>query len=106
MVENDDALRRALARILTTLGETTTTVGSYEDAVVALSAGAVYDVVLSDHDLESDKGTGADVLRLAQRIRPDVRLVLMSGEDRRYEDLGTFLPKPFTREMLVRVLSR
>ena len=100
VIDNEPALLRAVVRMLVSCGHDPIGVGSYEAGVSCLSSDTHFDAVLSDHDLGSNVGTGADLLRLARRLKPGTRLVLMSGETQAYADLSPFLRKPFSRDTL------
>lgn len=110
VVEDDDVLRRFIARCVERSGFTVHSEGSVEAALQYLDGhpGAT-DLVLSDVVLPD--GSGVTLVTEARRRARGLRVVLMSGylEDesraREIEDAGfAFLAKPFTADALVRRL--
>jgi CheY-like chemotaxis protein len=105
VVEDDDALRRAIARSLADRGFEVTAVEEASEAATLLARGR-YDVLLTDLRLRND--SGIDLIREASSIAPQTRTVLMSAfaTARDHEvatNLGAVrvLSKPFEPEELV-----
>ncbi len=107
VVEDEDDLRRTLARALQDLGYTVQAFGSAEHALADPAALASCDLLLTDVRLPGMPGT--DLAIRAVERRASLRIVLMSGfvEDERQSaviDSGrfAFLEKPFVIEGLAR----
>jgi CheY-like chemotaxis protein len=108
LVEDDEAVRSVLSRVLTREGFTTLLAGSVTEALRVFERAPreiellVSDVVLPDRPV-------AELARALRRRRPDLPVLLMSGygteELERRGDLLQglpLLPKPFTPSELVR----
>lgn len=108
LVVDDDALINAgMLDILTDLGHRTLDASSGRAALAILASGEVIDIMLTDYSMPGM--TGLELAREARRLRPDLRVVLMSG----YDDLPngdvTDLPrlaKPFAPDDLTAMLER
>lgn len=107
VVEDDDALRALVRRVLSRHGYNVLATADPLDAIAMLeSAAARIDLVLTDLVMST-----LDGLALARRVRrrhPTMRMLFMSGYDERTvreagADAGhlPFLPKPFTPQILV-----
>ena len=111
IVEDDESLRRILARHLRSLGFHVAEATSAEEAAEALERGLRPRVILLDLNLPGD--TGWDLLRgpsIAAAGSPPV--VITSAVDRQ-PDAGSrssafagYLPKPFPLETLVATIER
>jgi DNA-binding response OmpR family regulator len=110
LVEDDESLRRIIARHLRGRGFRVEEAGSAEDAIADLADGLRPALVLLDLNLPGD--TGWDLLRgaeLAAAGSPPV--VLASGttvSPRRLTEfkVAGYLPKPFPLETLVATVER
>ncbi|MCA9585863.1 MAG: PAS domain-containing protein [Myxococcales bacterium] len=107
VVEDEDDLRRTLARALEDLGYTVQGFGSAEHALADPAALTSCDLLLTDVRLPGMPGTELAVRAVEQR--PSLRVVLMSGfvEDERQSAViescrFAFLEKPFVIEGLAR----
>jgi two-component system cell cycle sensor histidine kinase/response regulator CckA len=106
IVEDEDAVRLVMAEMLKYFGLTPTTAADGKLGVAAFRANpAGFDLVLLD--LLMPGMNGEQVLAAMREIKPDVRVLLMSGYSRgdvlgRLAGPGrlAFLAKPFTRESL------
>jgi DNA-binding response OmpR family regulator len=109
-VEDDESLRRIVARHLRGKGYVVEDVGSAEDAVRALEAGVPPSLVLLDLNLPGD--TGWDLLRgpaLAAAGSPPVVIASATTVNpKRLEEfrVAGYLPKPFPLETLVDTVER
>jgi PAS domain S-box-containing protein len=111
VVEDDPAVRRGTCAILQRAGYRVHAAQDAESALALIRDGQVFDLVLTDLGLPGM--TGRELIEHARRIRPSLRLVMMSGYDvsspnERVElppDVA-FLPKPFTRLALLQAIGR
>lgn len=105
VVDDEEGLRRALARELRANGYESAAVGSYDEAMQQLAAES-YDVLLTD--LRMGDKDGLDLILALGQAYPATRPILMSAyatarDSERAKELGAVhvLCKPFeTREML------
>lgn len=110
LVEDDESLRRIVARHLRGQGYDVVDVASAEDAVQALDAGIRPSLVLLDLNLPGD--TGWDLLRgpaLAAAGSPPVVIASATTlNPRRLEkfQVAGYLPKPFPLDTLVDTVER
>lgn len=107
VLEDDDAIRKAIVRVLERVGYTMLGAASPAEAV-ALAADAEVPLRLLITDFTFHAVTGRDVAEQLLRDRPDLRILFISGHGQA-EVLpnatrpGTaFLQKPFTMDALVR----
>ena len=105
IVDDEDLLRAATARMLEREGYTVAQARDGEEALdVMKQRGSSVDLVLLD--LEMPKMDGSTTFREMKRLAPDVRVVLMSGHtttnvDALLEEGATgFIAKPFARDSL------
>ena len=110
LVEDDESLRRIVARHLRGRGYEVEDVASAEDAVRALDAGVRPSLVLLDLNLPGD--TGWDLLRgpaLAAAGSPPVVIASATTVNpKRLEEfrVAGYLPKPFPLDTLVDTVER
>ena len=110
LVEDDESLRRIVARHLRGRGYDVVDVASAEDAVGALDGGVRPSLVLLDLNLPGD--TGWDLLRgpaLAAAGSPPVVIASATTVNpRRLEEfrVAGYLPKPFPLDTLVDTVER
>jgi CheY-like chemotaxis protein len=110
LVEDDESLRRILARHLSSRGYTVWEAASAEDAERLFTEGIRPDVVLLDINLPG--ATGWDLLR-GQALRnagspPVVVASALTISPRRLSEFGVagYLPKPFPLETLTDTVER
>ena len=110
MVEDDESLRRILARHLRAVGYDVAEAASAEEATRKLESGVRPGVVLLDVNLPGD--TGWDLLRsgvLAASGSPPVIVTsALPVSSRKLAEFGCvgYLPKPFPLETLVATVQR
>jgi two-component system cell cycle sensor histidine kinase/response regulator CckA len=110
LVEDETSVRTVLARGLERKGYTVTTAEDAISALVVINSATEIDVLLSDVMMPGMDGVELAVQ--AVKLRPNIRLVLMSGyaelpRHREAEALGvSFLTKPFTMSDLVTALTQ
>jgi two-component system response regulator HydG len=108
VIDDDDAVRQSVERMLRSAGHTVLSAGSGEEGV-ALARGGAFDVILSD--LKMPGISGLDVLRKVRDARVDSTFLIMTGYGTLESaveamQLGAvdFVQKPFFRdELLMRV---
>jgi PAS domain S-box-containing protein len=108
VVDDEPVLRRSLCRMLEAAGHVTVEAASGNRALALLAAGEHFEVVVCD--VRMPDGDGPSTAREFRARSPSTWIVLMSGfqdggegEARACSDV--FLPKPFTREMLLRAVD-
>jgi DNA-binding NtrC family response regulator len=108
VLEDVEALARALARALEGGGHVALLARTADEARAVLAASEVH-VVLADYGLPGGE-TGLDVLRFCRDRRPDVGRILMSGVIDPCEVSGagwfSFLAKPFDVPELLDMIAR
>ena len=104
LVDDEDAVRRGLARVLTGLGFTVLAAGSGAEALeIAGSHQGALDLLVTDVQMPGMQGP--DLVRRIRAIRPGVKALMISGYPgmaglEKTRELGgvRVLEKPFTRE--------
>jgi CheY-like chemotaxis protein len=82
LVEDDDAVRKALARALKSIGWEVTAASSLTEVKgLGTSVGSI-DAVLTDMELNPDGSTGTEVAAYLHNLRPNLRVIYMSGKNR------------------------
>jgi PAS domain S-box-containing protein len=111
VVEDDDAVRRLQMRWLEALGHRVYTAADGPSGLAIIEAHPEIGLLLSDVVLPGGM-PGTTLARLARAIRPELRIILMSGYIPEAE-LGempvsemVFLAKPFTRAALKAAIER
>ncbi len=114
LVEDDDDVRGVAQAFLQGLGLHVTACATAEEALDLFTKGAAFDLLFSDITL----GSGLDGIALAQRVeqqRPGLAVLLCSGYSHYLAGGGgardqplpwAVLKKPYTREQLVRALTK
>ena len=108
LLDDDAPLRTRLGRALESRGFEATLVGSVSEAVDAVRAHPPAFAVL---DLRLDDGNGLQVVEAIQKVRPDARVVMLTG----YGNIATavaavkagavdYLPKPADADAVERAL--
>ncbi|HKW22168.1 MAG TPA: response regulator [Ktedonobacterales bacterium] len=110
LVEDEEPLRRILARNLARRGYRVTEAGSAADAIATLRTGEPFDALLLDVNLPDQ--TGWDVLRALKAANADappvVVLTAVRPVRRRLDEFrpAAVLLKPFPVDALVRLVGR
>lgn len=110
LVDDEEAVRRFAGRALRGRGYRVIEAADGEAALSALSRGNAVDVLLTDLALPDMRGT--ELIAEARRLRPGMRVVVISAElfDPQTDDdettSPTLLPKPFTLAELVACVGR
>lgn len=101
VVDDEDLVRRLVARALSDAGYTVMEARSGAEAMAVLSAdpGRIQLVV---SDIAMPEMTGLELAAVVTERWPTIPLLLVSGQSRPPNDYrGTFLPKPFAPDSLV-----
>lgn len=101
VVDDEDLVRRLVARALSDAGYTVMEARSGAEAMAVLSAdpGRIQLVV---SDIAMPEMTGLELAAVVTERWPTIPLLLVSGQIRPPNDYrGTFLPKPFAPDSLV-----
>jgi signal transduction histidine kinase len=77
LVDDETLVRASTAHMLSELGFTVTEAGSAEEAVGILTGGFRPDLLVTDHLMPGKSGT--DLVREAQEIWPEMRVLIVSG---------------------------
>jgi len=99
VVEDFDALRTLMIRVLTSEGYQVAGVGTASGAL-ALSASERFDLLITDHDVPGENGT--EIARQSVAHNPRLRVLFVSGRPKTSLDLvvpgaaAGFLQKPFS----------
>ncbi|GAA5112834.1 response regulator [Alloalcanivorax gelatiniphagus] len=103
VADDDEDIRDFISFVLRRAGHEVTDAGNGADAL-ARATEADYDLILLDHHMP--RMTGLEVAEQLLHLRPDARVLLMSGD----LDVGAqhphFLPKPFNRTELAAAVTR
>ncbi len=110
VVEDDESFRRMVTRMLEGAGYEVTSTQEFNTAITVIESGKPIDLLLSDVGMPQGTPHGFAIALMAQKRRPDMRVILMSGT---YDPsiLGrlasefVLLQKPFTAEALVRTVQ-
>lgn len=106
LVDDEPALRLAVADMLQELGYAVTEAGSALEACRLIEGGAEMDLMVTDHVMPGM--SGAQLARLVKRSRPDLPILLVSGYAE-VDDVAPDLPrlsKPFKQAELARALAQ
>jgi two-component system, response regulator PdtaR len=109
VVDDEPLVRETAIDILSDLGVTPYEAEDGDEALFLLAAHPAISVLLTDIDMPC----GLDGVELAQRVhklRPDVGIIITSGKrqvpDVAMPDQGTFLPKPYGAEQLMKAVEQ
>lgn len=112
LLEDQDDVRRVVARMLEREGYEVVPTATGPEALAALRADGALGLMVCDVMLPGGS-LGPDVVARAREFRPGLRVVFMSGyagdvaaEPGRMDRRDTLLPKPLSREALVAALDR
>jgi PAS domain S-box-containing protein len=106
VVEDQDKLRQSIRRSFEKLGVETMSVASAEEAIELLHSTAKIDLLFTDIVL-AGRLDGPQLAAAAEAIRPDLNIVLTSGDTREINPdplKWPVLPKPFRLSALMAVL--
>lgn len=107
VVEDEDAVRRVLERILTAHGHEVVTAAHPEEAVAIASEGTPIDMLITDVVMPGM--SGPELASHLTELQPGLPVVFISGYADRPGELqpgSTLLRKPFTRAALLREVTQ
>jgi two-component system cell cycle sensor histidine kinase/response regulator CckA len=111
LVEDEDAVRRMVASMLTDAGYRVLVAENASAAIVLADAEERIDILLTDVVMPGL--SGPDLASLLTELRPDLRVLFVSGytadgvaRNGRMSPDTAFLQKPFTRAQLMGALGR
>ena len=107
VVDDEPAVRVAMARLLSTYGAVCCAAESHERALRLLESEPRLEVAILDFTMPD--GNGSDLVPQLRAVRPELVMVGTSGADRREEfrrsGVDRFLPKPWSVEELIEQLG-
>jgi CheY-like chemotaxis protein len=106
LVEDEALLRGLIATCLRDAGYVVVETASGEDAIAQCRNGVAIDLVFSDVNL-AGSASGWDVAKCFRMERPQVKVILTSGQDTGRRLPGSiFIPKPYLDSDIVSVCER
>ncbi|HKP57697.1 MAG TPA: PAS domain S-box protein [Polyangiales bacterium] len=103
VVEDEPLVRRLLAAVLEELVPRVETVGTLAEATRIVATERI-DLLVTDGTLPD--GSGRTLARSVRAVRPETRVLLVSGAPEDPQDFDAILHKPFTREGLLSAVKR
>ena len=104
LVEDEPLVLETTAELLTDAGFRVVRATSCEEAMAALDGGFVPGIVVTDINLAAE-GDGIRLARCVSELWPDIRLIIVSGEERpsreEYPEQAVFFTKPYAPGALV-----
>ena len=104
LVEDEPLVLAAASTLLKSAGHAVTPATSYQDAISILKRDRRISLVITDVCLEKDE-EGLDLAFAAARLRPSLRLVILSGRSRpaleHCPPNSIFLEKPYDPRLLL-----
>lgn len=111
LIDDDELLRGLAAEFLAEAGYNVFVAGSGEEGLKLFSANP-HEITLVITDMGLPGMGGGEVLMKIREIKPQIKTVAISGfggedmlEQIRASDAGFFIPKPFSREDLLKVVD-
>lgn len=105
VLEDDEAYRRMIVRMLERAGFNVIQAGDSKSAVAFVDSPMQFDLLLADINMQPDTPHGLSVARRSQMRRPDLKVIYMTGGDPTKFALhardDVVLQKPFTAEVLI-----
>ncbi|WP_020179618.1 response regulator [Methylopila sp. M107] len=112
LLEDDEAVRRAVTDLVASLGYRVDAVGSTQEAGSLIERGETYDLLLSDVVMPGSP-TPPDFARLARTLQPRLKVLFMSGyaenvivHQGRVDADVHLIQKPYRKDQLARELRR
>jgi two-component system, OmpR family, response regulator len=110
LVEDDELVRDTVALMLEEEGFEVIEAASAAEALRLVRDGLETPVIVTDVDLGAGP-SGADLADALHRLRPDVRIIFITGRlaslgDRMLDEREAILPKPFESTALSRLVRR
>ena len=101
--DDDEDIREFISFVLQRAGHEVTVTGNGADAL-ACAVADDYDLIVLDHHMP--RMTGLEVAEQLRDVRPDARILLMSGDLDVGREHPHFLPKPFNRTELAAAVTQ
>ena len=110
VVEDDDAYRRLVARMLQRAGYAVTAVEDFAAAVKVIDGAQAIDLLLTDIGMPAGTPHGLSIGNVAQFRRQGLRVLYMTGEHdatqfAQFAPDAKVLQKPFTADQLVAAVT-
>lgn len=110
LVEDDPLVLDCTAQLLADGGCRVIRAATADEALAAMEAGPVPQMVVTDIDLASGEGqSGLDLARIVAERWPQVRLLIVSGAERpakgEYPDRAVFFTKPYAGGALLEMVN-
>jgi len=109
IVEDEPLVRESVVDFLTCRGLEIVEAANAEEALVALAAHPEIRILFTDVNMPG-RLDGCDLAREVHALRPDVGVVLTSGqriaEDCQIPEGGVFIPKPYSQTAIARLISK
>jgi CheY-like chemotaxis protein len=110
LVEDDPLVLDCTAQLLSDGGCSVVRATSAGEAIAAIEAGPVPQMVVTDIELASEEGqSGLDLARIVAERWPQVRLLIVSGAERpakgEYPDGAVFFTKPYAGGALLEMVN-
>jgi DNA-binding response OmpR family regulator len=101
LIDDDEAFRRTIARILCEAGFAVREAADFAAAMIALDGADEVDLLLTDIVMPPGKPHGFSIAAVARRRRRDLKILYMTGTDdpeqfALFDPEATVLHKPFT----------
>ncbi len=109
LVEDDDAVRGLLVRVLRQNGHEVVEARNGKEALARLRSDVAFDVVVTDASMPQMSGPG--LIDALEDLAPELPVILISGnpnpmiDGRDWRKNVTFLPKPFAPDTLLAAIS-
>ena len=107
VVEDDPTLREFTAELLKDDGLQVTSAGDCDEALAILESGRIPDFLVTDIALPGCR-TGVDLATIVAGRWPEVRLLIVSGQERPrqgdYPDQAVFFTKPYAHGALLSMI--
>ncbi len=112
VVDDGSSIVRAVCRALKRHFSASVTVSAFTDPVMALAKiDASVDILITDHDMPNIKGP--ELIAGARKKRPEIRAILMSGDEtslRQFRHFGNMpdvvtMEKPYEDEHLIDLVT-
>ena len=111
LVEDEEQVRVLAESFLQTVGHTTLSAGSVEQALALLAGPEPIDLLFTDLIIQGENEAGLSLATKAVEMRPKLKVLYTSGQAvtdgmvALFAENSAFLPKPYTVEQLGTILG-